>query len=150
MELLLSACSTYDNKITLPGKQKLAVYTATTLEDEPDRYYNVGQDDGYAVYSIDTDISDILVNTSCFDNTSINSISKSTFLSRDEWNKLTQEQKDRLIAKRRQERMGLNKGSRKPFPSPRQVNANDVNNLVCIDDIIDYTIMHHEVNNVEV
>jgi hypothetical protein len=58
--------------------------------------------------------------------TSINSNSKSTFLPRDEWNKLTQEQKDRLIAKRRQERMGNNEGARKPFQSPRQVNAHDV------------------------
>jgi hypothetical protein len=49
MELLLSACSTYDKKITLPGKQKRTVHTATTSEDEPDGYYNVGQDDGYAV-----------------------------------------------------------------------------------------------------
>jgi hypothetical protein len=81
--LLLSACSTYDKKITLPGKQKRAVYTATTSEDEPDGYYNVGQDDGYAVCSIDTDVSDIMVNTtnaSWFGNTSINSNSKSTFL----------------------------------------------------------------------
>ena len=29
MELLLSACSTFDKKITLPGKQKRAVYTST-------------------------------------------------------------------------------------------------------------------------
>jgi hypothetical protein len=58
MELLLSACSTCVKKITLPGKQKRAVYTATTSEDEPDGYYNVGQDNGYAVYSIDTDFTD--------------------------------------------------------------------------------------------
>jgi hypothetical protein len=31
-----------------------------------------------------------------------------------------------------------------------QVNAHDVNNLVYIKDIINYTIMHHEVNKVEV
>jgi hypothetical protein len=36
MELLLSACSTYDKKVTLPGKPKRAVYTAITSEDEPD------------------------------------------------------------------------------------------------------------------
>jgi hypothetical protein len=105
MELLLSACSPYDKKITLPGKQKRAVYTATISEDESEGYYNVGQDDGYAAYSNDTDVSDIMVNTtntSRFGNTSINSNSNSTFLPRDEWNKSTQEQKDRLIAKRRQ------------------------------------------------
>jgi hypothetical protein len=49
-------------------------------------------------------------NASSFGSTSIHSNSKSTFLPRDEWNKLTQEQKDRLITKRRQERMGNNEG----------------------------------------
>jgi hypothetical protein len=57
---------------------------------------------------------------------------------------------DRLLAKRRQDRMGNNEGALKPFQAPRQVNSHDVNDLVCIDDIIDYTIMHHEVNKVEV
>jgi hypothetical protein len=89
-------------------------------------------------------------NASRFGNTSINSNSKSTFIPRDEWNKFTQEQKDRLIDKRRQERMGTNEGACKPLQSPRQVNAYDVNDLVCIDDIIDCTIMNHEVNNVKV
>jgi hypothetical protein len=87
MEFLLSACSTYDKKNTFPGKQKRAVYTATTSDDKSDGYYNVGQDDDYAVYSIDTDVSDIMENTtnaSRFGNTSINSNSKSTFLPRDE------------------------------------------------------------------
>jgi hypothetical protein len=89
-------------------------------------------------------------NASRFGSTSIHSNSKSTFLPQDEWNKTTQEQKDRLIAKRRQERMGNNEGARKPLQSPRQVNAHDVNDLVCIDDIIDYSIMNHEVSNVKV
>jgi hypothetical protein len=42
-------------------------------------------------------------NASCFGHTFFNSISKSIYLPRDEWNKLTYEQKDRLIAKRRQD-----------------------------------------------
>jgi hypothetical protein len=57
---------------------------------------------------IDTDVSNIMVNTtnvSRFGHTSFNSISKSTFLPRDEWKNLTHEKKDRLIAKRRQERI---------------------------------------------
>ena len=49
----------------------------------------------------------------------------SSFLPRDEWEKLTQEQKDRLIAKRRQERMQSNNGNR-PFQSSRQANVHDV------------------------
>jgi hypothetical protein len=104
MELLLSVCSTYHKNITLPSKQNHAIYAVTTSKEDPDRYYNDGLDDGYAVYNIDTDFSAIMVNTmnaSRFDNTSINNKSKSTFLPRDELNKLTQEQKDRLIARRR-------------------------------------------------
>jgi hypothetical protein len=41
--------------------------------------------------------------------------------------------------------MGNTEGACKPFQSPRQVNAHDVKDLVCIDDIIDYTIINHEV-----
>jgi hypothetical protein len=89
-------------------------------------------------------------NASGFDNTSIASKSKSTFLPRDEWSKLTQEPKDRFIAKRCHERLGYNEEARTPFQSPRQLNVHEVNATVCIDDIIDYTIMNHEVHNVEV
>jgi hypothetical protein len=46
-----------------------------------------------------------MTNASRFGHTSFNSISKSTFLPRDEWNKLAYEQKDRLIAKRGLERI---------------------------------------------
>jgi hypothetical protein len=63
-------------------------------------------DDTFVAKCIDTDVSDIMVNktnASRFGHTSFNSISKSTFLPRDEWNKLTHEQKDRLIVKLFQE-----------------------------------------------
>ena len=38
MELLLSACSEYDKKITLPGKQKRAVYATSIVDDDIDPY----------------------------------------------------------------------------------------------------------------
>jgi hypothetical protein len=63
-------------------------------------------DDTFVAKHIDTDASDIMVNTtnaSHFEYTSFNNISKSTFLPRDEWNKFTF--CFRLIAKRRQERV---------------------------------------------
>jgi hypothetical protein len=107
MELLLSACSTYDKKITLPGKQKRAVYsTAISIDDG-----HISVDDTlngeYAVFTVDTDVSDIMVNatnSNRFGNrrATNNGKPKSNFLPRDEWNKLTQEQKDQLIAKRRE------------------------------------------------
>jgi hypothetical protein len=76
--------------------------------DVETRRKDVINDDTVVAKRIDTDVSDIMVNktnASHFGHTSFNSISKSTFLPRDEWNKLSYEQKNRLIAKRRQERI---------------------------------------------
>jgi hypothetical protein len=68
----------------------------------------------------------------------------SSFLPTDEWNKLTQEQRDLLIAKRRQERMQGNGGNR-TFQAPRQANVHDVGDVVDLDNIIDYAVMNHDV-----
>jgi uncharacterized membrane-anchored protein len=146
MELLLSACSTFDKKITLPGKQKRAVYT-TTVETDPDMYQSGNNDEGYAVYNIDTDISDIMMVNST--NTSSDGQNTSSYLPRDEWDKLTQEQRDRLIAKRRQERMNQRNGNRKPFQAKRQANVHDVSDVVNLDDFIDYEVMNHDVGKIE-
>ena len=80
MELLLSACYTFDKKITLPGKQESAVYT-TTVETDPDTYQSGNNHSGYAVYNIDTDISDIMIVNST--NTSSDGQNTSSFLPRD-------------------------------------------------------------------
>mgnify|MGYP006328857003 FL=1 len=58
MELLLSACSTYDKKLMVPGKNKRAVY-ATAMEGGADGTYG-----SYEAYRVDTDVSDILVHAS--------------------------------------------------------------------------------------
>jgi hypothetical protein len=62
------------------------------------RCKDVINDDLFVAKRIDTDVSKNMVNTtnaSRFGHTSFNSISKSIYLPRDEWNKLTYEQKDR-------------------------------------------------------
>jgi hypothetical protein len=72
--------------------------------DVETRCKDVINDDMFVAKRIDTHVSNIMVNTinaSRFGHTSFNSISKLIYLQRDEWNKLTYEQKDRLIAKRR-------------------------------------------------
>ena len=56
MELLLSACSTYDKKIALPGKQKRAVYAS---EFDSDTYNG-----HYETYRVDTDVADIMAHSS--------------------------------------------------------------------------------------
>jgi hypothetical protein len=91
MELLLSACSSYDKKITLPGKQKRAVYASIIPEDNQDTYYDVPYHEEYAVYNIDTDISDIMVNATNTNRfgSKVNAQQKSQFLPREEWDKLS-------------------------------------------------------------
>ena len=143
MELLLSACSNYDKKVTLPGKQKRAVYSTTTSNDDDN--YQVDNDlkGEYEVFKVDTDVSDILVHSSnstylsnkpkTFPGSEKN---KSSFLPRDEWNKLTQDQKDKLIAKRRQEKSG-----NVPYASTHRVNIHEIEEMVNLDDIVEYTTM---------
>ena len=143
MELLLSACSTYDKKTTLPGKQKRAVYASAIVSDDIDD----PQDGEYKVFQVDTDISDIMAyatDTNRFGNNRNGSKPTSSFLPREEWDKLTQEERDRLIAKRRQERMQSN-GGKRPFQASRQANMHDVSDVVDLDSIIDYAIMNHDV-----
>jgi hypothetical protein len=60
--------------------------------DVETRHKDMINDDTSVAKCVDTDVSDIIVNTinaSRFRKTSLNSISKLTFLPRDEWNKLT-------------------------------------------------------------
>ena len=138
MELLLSACSTYDKKITLPGKQKRAVYSST-LDDK--------LHDQYEVYHVDTDISEIMVNTVTLENEdgSTYGHNKSKFIPKEDWDKLSPEDKERLISKRRLERMGRNNSNRKPYAPPRRANVHDVEEMVDLDNLVDYTAMIHEI-----
>ena len=151
MELLLSACSTYDKKIMLPGKQKRAVYASAISDGGDDYPYADSPNEEHEVFQVDTDINDIMVhatNTSRFGKLKATASGKpkqSNFLPREEWNKLTQDQKDVLIAKRRQERMG-----HVPLSANRQVNIHEVEDLVNLDDIIEYTSMTHDVTTPDV
>jgi hypothetical protein len=63
MELLLSACSTYDKKITLPGKQKRAVYATETSSDYLTYPFDDATDGEYEVFQVDTAIDDIMAFT---------------------------------------------------------------------------------------
>jgi hypothetical protein len=72
-------------------------------------------------------------------------LKQSNFLPRVEWSKLTQDQKDVLIVKRRQERMG-----HVPSAANRQVNLHDVEDLFNLDDIIEYMSMNHDITTPDV
>jgi hypothetical protein len=54
MELLLSACSTFDKKTVLPGKQKRGIYAS---EFDSDNYNG-----SYETYHVDTDVAEIMAN----------------------------------------------------------------------------------------
>jgi hypothetical protein len=106
MELLLLACSTYVKKFHFQGKQKRAVYTTTTSDNGKHIPSNKTLDGEYEVFTVDTDVSVIMVNSAnmnCFGNRKTSGIGKlnSNFLPCDERNKITitQEQKDQFIAK---------------------------------------------------
>jgi hypothetical protein len=148
MELLLVACSTYDKKLSLPGKQKLAIYK-TEIDQHDNTYYLFDDtyNGVYEAYRVDTDISEIMANVS--DTNRYGSISnlgktQSTFLPRNEWDKLSQEQKDQLIAKQRQEQMNQNSYKSKSSHATCQANTHCVADTVNIDDIIDYAVNNHE------
>jgi hypothetical protein len=57
---------------------------------------------------------------------------------------LSQEQKDKLIAELQKEQMNNNIGKPRTSYPPRQANAHEVDEVVDIDDIIDYTMMNHD------
>jgi hypothetical protein len=104
--------------------------------DVETRRKDVINDDTFVAKRIDTDVSDIMVNTTNagrFGHTSFNSISKSTFLPQDEWHNLTHEQKGRLIAKRRQERITGDNVSMKKGTS-KYVMEHDLEELTPGDD----------------
>jgi hypothetical protein len=98
MELMLLACSTYDKKLNLTGKQRRAVYQSEIENyDDTDYPHDDIYDSGYEPYQVNTDISEIPgnnTNTNCFGNNGKSDKAQATFLPRDDWNKLTQEQKD--------------------------------------------------------
>jgi hypothetical protein len=65
---LLSACSTHDKKIELPGKQKRAIY-AMASDGGDDYPYADNLNAEHEVFQVDADINDIIVhatNTSRF------------------------------------------------------------------------------------
>ena len=144
LELLLSACSTYDKKIGTPGKQKRAVYAALVDETDNDPLLNDTNHGGeYGVFQVDTDISDILAYNTNMNRSgaSRNDMqTKTKYLPREEWNKLTQDQKNALLEKRRKERFGN---------TTRQANMHTVDDPIDLDALIDYTIMNHKTDMID-
>jgi hypothetical protein len=89
-ELLLSACSTYEKNNATPRSGQRNVYS--TIFETDDDFYDA-QDD--AVFGVDTDVSDLLAHVTDFKphGASTRRPHKSYFIPRDEWLKLSTEER---------------------------------------------------------
>ncbi len=123
------------------------VYTTIIGDDHNMAVGNDGNSKWYyKAFTVDTDISDALAYTSVV---RLPHGKPDNFLPRDEWNKLTTNQKEALIAKRRSGRQqGLSGNPSQPILPRRKVNMHHVNSFVNLDDLIDYTVCHHGISAV--
>jgi hypothetical protein len=97
------ACSTYDKKITNPRNQKCAVYQVKMGDEDLESPSDTSNYPDYEANPIETDISDFFTHSSDRDRSGANkNVGKprTNFLCRDKWEKLTEEQKDQMIATR--------------------------------------------------
>jgi hypothetical protein len=136
VELLLSACSQFDKKNTTTRSGQRKVYATGVLYDGEDY-----EPPDNTSYGIDTDIMEIYANA-----TDTRSRGSTQFIPRDEWLKLSQERRDEILAKRKNER-GTATPSKPRFPPPRKVNVHDLHDHVNLDDIIEYTVNTHLVDS---
>jgi hypothetical protein len=116
----------------------------SVLSIKQDYPYDTNNDPDYKAYQIDMDISNMFVraiNTNQSGNNKHNVEPWTNFLPIDEWEKMTQDQNDKLIC---------NAGYKESSQTKLQAKLNDVGDLLNIDDIIDYTINTHEVETLEI
>jgi hypothetical protein len=146
IELLLSACSTYDESNTTTRQSGQRNVYAATMEYDEDICYNANNTE---IFHVDTDILEIISNT-----TTTQSMTRSpsvggnmSFIPQEEWLELSPEQRTELLAKRRKER-AVQQGSYQPRNIPvRRVSLHDTQAVVNLDDIIEYTANTHVVHS---
>jgi hypothetical protein len=101
------------------------------------------------IFHVDMDISEIVDNTTTTQSaTRLPSVGGNTsFIPQEEWLKLSPEQRTELLAKRRKER-AVQQGSYQPRNIPvRRVNLHDTQEVVNLDDIIEYIANTHLVHS---
>jgi hypothetical protein len=147
VDLLLEACSTFDKRWELPGRQKRALYSSLFSDNDLAYPYDHSYDGQYEAYQVDTDISEIMAYAS-----KVNKISNRPGMSNQasnrvpyaDWIQMTQEQCDQLIAKKNQKRLANAGGNSKSLAPPRHANMHNVDTFVDLDHLIDYATMKHE------
>jgi hypothetical protein len=138
---LLSTCSTYDSQRSSGDHKKRAVYQ-TELAPDPDPYdYN-----DYAAYSVGTDVTEIMAyetDTTRFGNRSGSGNRSSDRIPYSEWIQLPEEQRNKILAKIKQERLENAHPSQTSHPATRLLALN-VETYIDLDSINDNATMYEE------
>jgi hypothetical protein len=141
LELLLSACSPYEKTHTTPCPGKRNVYSANFTQDDDFYYTHHGH-----TYGVDTDVTDILSHTATMQfkaKSSGNCNDKKLFIPREEWLKPSPENREEIITTRRNERSTCFSENPPPYTPVQHVNVHDTQEVVNVDNIIEYTANAH-------
>jgi hypothetical protein len=141
LELLLSVCSQYDRAQSTTRPTQRNVHATNLAVDED--YFSHPD---HTSCGIDTDLTEIYANAT---QTTVPGSGTSQFLPRNKWLKLTQEQPDEINAKRRNSMGNSSGGHARPSPQMHRLNTHMVEDRVHLDDIIEYTINTHLVQETD-
>jgi hypothetical protein len=140
VQVLLSACSTYDSQRSSSDRKKRVVYQSE-LDREPDPY----DDNDYYDYGVDTDVTDIMAyatDTTRFGSKSVSSNQSSSRITYSERIKLPEEERNKIFAKRKQERLDKTRNRQASNPVTRRANTHNIDTYIDIDNIIDNAMMN--------
>jgi hypothetical protein len=135
----LSTCSTYDSQRSSSDQKKRAVYQSE-LAPDIDQYDDVE----YAAYSVDTDVVDIMAyaaDTTRFGNRNGSTNQSSNRMPYSEWIQLPEEQQNKILAKRKQERLDNARKSQPSHTNTQRVNTHHVETYIDLDSIIDNAVI---------
>jgi hypothetical protein len=142
VQVLLSTCSTYDSQRSSGDQKKRAVYQSKHAPDI-DQY----DDLEYAAYSVDTDVVDIMAyaaDTTRFGNRNESTNQSSNRIPYSEWIQLPEEQRNKILAKRKQERLDNARKSQPSHTNTRRANTHHVETYIDLDSIIDNAVMYED------
>jgi hypothetical protein len=132
------------------GDQKRQEVYLSELAPDPELYeYN----DSYTAYSVDTDINEIMAyatDTTRFGNRSDSGNQSSNRIPYSEWIQLPEEQQNKILAKRKQERLENARCSQTSHPTTHYANTHNVETYIDLDSIIDNAILYEPNNDNDV
>jgi hypothetical protein len=111
------------------------------LDLEPDPY----DDNDYYGYGVDTDVTYIMAyatDTTCFGDKSGSSNQSSNRIPYSEWIKLPEDERNKIFAKRKQERLDKARNRQASNPVTRRANTHNIDTYIDIDTIVDNAMMN--------